>query len=133
MDRTAVSAIALLATAFAINQHQPVGNGAAAAAHAEIAGTQTGHSQSRTEKPPAAAALDPVSACGIGSVCDALNPYRETGPWTACCAWFGSRGQPIPNRAESLRLNSNAPERLGKEAADWCLPVKNPPALSFLI
>jgi hypothetical protein len=133
MDRKAVSAIALLATAFAINQHQPIDNDTVAAAHAGLAGAQTGHYQSRTAKPPAAAALDPDSACGIGAVCDALIPYRETGPWTASCAWFGTRGQPIPNRAESLRLNSNAPERLGKETADWCLPVKNPPALSFLI
>ena len=133
MDRRVVSTIAVLATAFAINQHQPAESDAAAAAHAGIVGEQARHPQTRSGSSTAATVLDPDSACGIGAVCDALIPYRETGPWTASCARFGTRGYPPPNRSESLRLNSNAPEQLGKTPADWCLPPEKTPALNFLI
>jgi hypothetical protein len=131
MDRKALSTIAVLATAFAINQHQPIGSDAAAA-QAGVAGAQTGHSQTRAAQPPAGSALDP-EACGIGAVCDALIPYRETGPWTASCAWFGTHVQPSPNRSESVRLNSNAAESLGGEPGDWCLPAEATPTLNFLV
>ena len=127
-----VSTIAVLATAFAINQHRPAESDAVAAAHAGIAVARAGHSQVRMESSSAAATLDSDAACGIGAVCDALIPYRETGPWTASCAWFGTHGHP-PNRSESLRLNSNAPERLGTTPADWCLPSEKTPTLKFLI
>jgi len=133
MDRRVVSTIAVLATAFAINQHQPAESDAVAAAHAGIAAARAGHSQARMGSSSAAATLDTDAACGIGAVCDALIPYRETGPWTASCARFRTREHQPPNRSESLRLNSNAPEQLGKTPADWCLPSENTPALNFLI
>jgi hypothetical protein len=131
MDRSVVSTIAVLATAFAINQHRAPDHDDAAATQAGIAVAQAGHSQSRTAQPPAGAAPD-AEACGIGAVCDALIPYRDTGPWTASCALFGAHGQP-PNRSESVRLNSNAFETLGREPADWCLPQETTPTLTFLV
>ena len=130
MDRKALSTIAVLASVFAINQHPPIANDATA--QARIAGTQPGHSQTRAPQLSAGAPLDP-EACGIGAVCDALIPYRDTGPWTASCAWFGTHGRPSPNRSESVRLNSNAPETLGREPADWCLPTETTPTLNFLV
>lgn len=129
MDRKTLSTMAVLATAFAFNQYQPAGSDAAAA-HA--GGTPTGHSQSRTAQSPAAVAPDP-EACGIGAVCDALIPYRDTGPWFASCALFGTHGEPGPNRSESVRLNSNARETLGGEPEDWCLPTEPTPTLNFLV
>jgi hypothetical protein len=133
MERKAVSTIAVLVAAFAINQHQAAGDDAVAAPHAGIAVSTAGHSQARPASAPAAAALDPDAACGIGAVCDALIPYRETGPWTASCARFGTRGHPAPDRSQVLRLNSSDAEELGRTADDWCLPSEKASTLNFLI
>jgi hypothetical protein len=132
MDRTSVSTIAVLVAALAINQHQPSADDAATQ-RTQVAGTHVGHSQSRMPNPAPTPSDDAHPPCGIGAVCDALIPYRETGPWTASCARFGSQGRPDPQRSESLSLNSNVAEKFGNTADDWCLPRDNAPALDFLI
>lgn len=133
MDRKAVSSFALIATVLAVFQHAPQGFGAAAAARAEPppvhAGQHAGLADSTTSSPTA-----PTSpACGIGAACDALIPYRETGPWAASCAWFGTHDSTPRNRAESVVLNSSTSESLGQQPSDWCLPKEGAPTPEFLI
>jgi hypothetical protein len=133
MDRKAVSSFALIATALAVFQHSPMGFGAAPAARADPppvhAGQHAGPADLTTPSPTA-----PTSqACGIGAACDALIPYRETGPWTASCAWFGTHDPNPRNRAELVVLNSNIPETLGHQPSDWCLPKEGAPVPNFLI
>jgi hypothetical protein len=75
-----------------------------------------------------------TGSCTGSEDCNALIPYSETGPWVASCGLFGSSGRPGPPRAESLRLDSRAPEITGQDAASWCLPEgADAPVLSFLV
>src|ERR1700722_15253810 len=100
MDRKAVSSFALIATALAVFQHSPLGFGAAPAARAEPPPIHAGQHPGLADPTP-----PPTSqACGLGAACDALIPYRETGPWAASCAWFGTHDPTPRNRAESVIL-----------------------------
>lgn len=133
MDRKAVSSFALIATALAVFQHSPLGFGAAASARVDSppihAGPHAGLADPTTSSPTTPTG----GACGIGAACDALIPYRETGPWVASCAWFGTHDPAPRNRAEVVILNSAAAEPLGQKVTDWCFPAEGRPALDFLI
>jgi hypothetical protein len=75
-----------------------------------------------------------VPPCGIGVKCDALIPYRETGPWTASCDRFAAQTQLPPKRGESVSLDAGDPDMFGQDSADWCLPTEPAkPKLRFLI
>ena len=132
MDRKAVSSFALIATALAVFQHSPMGFGAAPAARSDPppahAGPHVGVADATTTS-----TTPTTKTCGIGAACDALIPYRETGPWVASCAWFGTHDSTPPNRGESVALSSNDREALGGQSADWCLPEAGAPVPEFLI
>jgi len=133
MDRKAVSSFALIATALAVFQHSPLGFGAAPAARAEPPPVHAGQHVGLADPAPPSPPSPTSQACGIGAACDALIPFRETGPWAASCAWFGTHDSTPRNRAELVILNASAPQPLGQKVTDWCFPAEAKPALDFLV
>ena len=133
MDRKAVSSFALIATALAVFQHSPLGFGAAPAARAEPPPVHAGQHVGLADPAPPSPPSPTSQACGIGAACDALIPYRETGPWAASCAWFGTHDSTPRSRAELVILNASAPQPLGQKVTDWCFPAEAKPALDFLV
>jgi hypothetical protein len=122
------STMAILATAFVVNHGPAVSNYSTALTHAGTENTQV------LPTKEAVKAEATTGRCASNVECDALIPYRDSGPWTASCAWFGSRDLPAPRRAESIRLDGNEPESIGVHWQDWCLPSgKELPALSFMV
>jgi hypothetical protein len=122
------STMAILATAFVINHGPAVSN------------YSTPPTRVGTENAQVLPAKGPVKVdgstgrCTTDVECDALIPYRDTGPWTASCASFGSQDLPGPRRAESIRLDGNDPESIGSDWPNWCLPSGTArPALNFMV
>lgn len=130
MDRKIVPAAALIAMTLLFNQRPGVVEYAAHAQSATAA-PATLHPP-RLAAPPEAAAAPTPDECAIGAHCDALVPLRDTGPWVASCAWFGTQ-TPSP-RGEPVELESNVREKLGRYPRDWCLDgERNAARLQFLI
>jgi hypothetical protein len=136
MDRKTLPGTALVATALLFTQRPMLGSYSTDTVRAGSAPTPVSQPQQRA-KPAGAAATDtPASRaeCGIGAHCDALVPYRETGPWTAACSWFATDSRSTADRGESLGLEDHEPEKLGRSPQDWCLPEKpNAVRLQFVL
>ena len=123
MERKAAPILAIIVAALAITQHPASGKVRTSSSHAAAAPTRAAQVPADAPRAPPAFAEITGPACAIGAVCDALVPYRDSGPWVASCDRFGTPpAQPPPIRGELVRLNSNAPEKLGSIPSDWCWP-----------
>jgi hypothetical protein len=124
MDRRLISTLTLMAVGLTFHQrsfapNRPPSEGAALVQEASKRGAPETSPRSQHEA---------KAGCGIGDSCDALIPYRETGPWKASCDWFGSTTE--QPRGESVPLLEGAAKAVERD--QFCLP-DDPPELRFLI
>jgi hypothetical protein len=121
MDRRLASAVTLITATLLFHQRPVATSAESGPAHRPVA-RQAEAAQARNRTPLPSELNAGEKKCGVGASCDALIPYRDSGPWKASCDWFIAAHGTVAARGESVPLEGNDPEELGQSMADWCLP-----------
>jgi len=128
VDRRIVSALTLVAVASVFQQVRSSGGSGEVKWEVQSTGTTASPTSGRIGAAPTSPSSNPSAnqqtekPCPVENGCDALVPYRETGPWTASCDFFVAQGAASPDRGESVNLEGNDPESIGTERKNWCAP-----------